>query len=165
MGVDNFPVLHVPAGNGAEFPADIPCSSKNIDSCRLHAGADQIHVPAFPPDTFVNNSFRLFSNAMLMFAPDAGVSPEPECLVKSIVKCGLLEFMHRPVHPPYQVRIPGVEIIRNIIGTEFTMAGTPSNQRRRPREYSSTMRRVSSGDGAYGGSRDASRIPCIHSGI
>jgi hypothetical protein len=78
-------------------------------------------MPAFPPDTFINDSFCLFSNAVQVLAPDAGISPEPECFVKPVIECSFFEQVHGPVHPPDQVRVPRVEIIRNVVRPEFTM--------------------------------------------
>jgi hypothetical protein len=82
-------------------------------------------MPAFPPETFINDTFGLLGNTVLVLAPDAGIPPEPECLVKPVIECGLFELVHGPVHPPDQISIPRVKIIRDIIGAEFTAAWHP----------------------------------------
>jgi hypothetical protein len=79
-GVDDLPVLHVFTGDSIQFPVDIAGSGEDIDTCRFHAGADKVHMPAFPPETFINDTFGLLGNTVLVLAPDAGIPPNPNAL-------------------------------------------------------------------------------------
>ena len=79
-GVYDLPILPVFTGDSTHFPASIAGSGKDIDASSLPAGADKVHVPAFPLENFINDLFSLFGNAVLVLAPDAGIPPNPNAL-------------------------------------------------------------------------------------
>src|SRR5208283_1642725 len=101
--------------------------------CRLHTGPDHVHMPALPAKALIHYTLCLLRDAVLVLAPDAGISAKAECLVEPVVECGLFKEMYGPVHPEDKIAEVRMEIVGDIIRPKCPVARDPvkANQQRR----------------------------------
>ena len=80
--MDDLSILQIFAGDSARVPGRY-CGQWQRRRCRLPpCWGGRGPCAAFSPDIFINNSFSFFSNAVLVFAPDAGNLPRTRTLYK-----------------------------------------------------------------------------------